>query len=101
MAKNNIDDYIKDLSPELQEKARACKSREEIMALAAEEDFELTQDILENVSGGCSTKKTAYCRIHNIECQPKYNNSSPAMGSVMYYCNLCDKYYPQEDVDLK
>ena len=31
----NLEDYIKDLAPDLQEKARACGSVEELIALAA------------------------------------------------------------------
>ena len=32
----NLEDYIKDLAPDLQEKARACGSVEELLALARE-----------------------------------------------------------------
>ncbi|MBR1383625.1 MAG: hypothetical protein IJ555_07445 [Ruminococcus sp.] len=45
--------YLKDLDPELQEKARACKSLEELTHLAAENDLELPEEALEMVSGGC------------------------------------------------
>ena len=50
-----LENYIKDLSPELQEKARACKSLEELTHLAAENDLELPEEALEHVSGGCGT----------------------------------------------
>ena len=43
---------LKDLSPELQEKAKACKTVEELKALAQENGFELSDDELEGVSGG-------------------------------------------------
>ena len=43
---------FKDLSPELQEKARACKSAEDILALAQEEGYELSEEELEAVNGG-------------------------------------------------
>ena len=49
----NFEKYIEGLSPELQEKARACNSLEEVMELAAENDIELPEDALEAVSGGC------------------------------------------------
>ena len=57
MANFNIEDYIKELelSPEQLEKARACKTKEELMELAAENDVELPMDALEMVSGGCGT----------------------------------------------
>lgn len=43
---------IKDLSPELREKAKACKDPEEVLALAQEEGYELSDEQLEAVSGG-------------------------------------------------
>ena len=43
---------FEDLSPELQEKARACKSGEELVALAQAEGIELSDDQLEAVVGG-------------------------------------------------
>ena len=46
---------IKDLSPEQLEKAKACKTVEEIVALAKEEGVELTDEQLEAVSGGETT----------------------------------------------
>ena len=51
----NFEKYIKDLSPELQEKARACKTKEELNAFIADNDLELPEDALEMVSGGCGT----------------------------------------------
>ena len=47
-----FENYIKDLSPELQEKARQCKTNEELNAFLAENDIELPEDALEMVSGG-------------------------------------------------
>jgi hypothetical protein len=43
---------FKDLSPELQEKARACTSPEELLALAKKEGLKLSEAELEAVSGG-------------------------------------------------
>ena len=43
---------FEDLSPELQEKAAACKTAEEIFALAKSEGIELSDEQLEAVSGG-------------------------------------------------
>ena len=51
----NLEEYIKDLSPEQQEKAKACKTKEELIQLAAEEDVEIPMEALENVAGGCAT----------------------------------------------
>ena len=51
----NIEEYIKDLTPEQQEKARACKTKQELLQLAAEEDIEIPMEALESVAGGCGT----------------------------------------------
>lgn len=48
----NLQDYIKDLSPELQEKAKSSKSISELLKFADENDIEIPQDALEKVSGG-------------------------------------------------
>ena len=45
---------FENLSDELKEKARACTSAEELMALVKEEGIELTDEQLESVSGGWS-----------------------------------------------
>ena len=52
----NLEEYIKDLSSELQEKARACKTKNELLELAADEDMEIPMDALEGVAGGCTTE---------------------------------------------
>lgn len=43
---------IDDLSSELKDKALACKNPEELLALAAAEGYELTEEELESVAGG-------------------------------------------------
>ena len=49
------EELLKGLSPEQIEKVNACKSTEEILAIAREEGVELTDEQLEAVSGGgCS-----------------------------------------------
>ena len=41
-----------ELTPEQQEKARACKSADELLALAQSEGLELSAEQLEVISGG-------------------------------------------------
>ena len=41
-----------DLTPEQQKKARACKTPEDMLALAKAEGYELTDDELQAISGG-------------------------------------------------
>ena len=43
---------FEDLTPDQQEKAKACKSVDELLAIAKEEGYELSDDELEAVSGG-------------------------------------------------
>ena len=45
---------FKDLSPELREKAKACKSPEDLLALAKQEGYKLSEDELAAISGGGS-----------------------------------------------
>ena len=44
-------DY-ENISPELKEKALACKSTEELVALAKSEGIELSEEQLESIAGG-------------------------------------------------
>ena len=66
----NLEEYIKDLSPELQEKARACKTKNELMQLVADEDLEIPMDALEGVAGGL------YFNIEIVSC-PKCGQEYP------------------------
>lgn len=43
---------LKDLSPELREKALACKTRDELIELAKSAGVELTEEQLDAVAGG-------------------------------------------------
>ena len=47
-------DY-KELTPEQKERARACKTTEELVALAQEEGVDLTDEDLDAISGGWGT----------------------------------------------
>ena len=51
----NIEEYIRELPPELQEKAKACKSADELLALAGEKKIPLPDEALEAVAGGKDT----------------------------------------------
>ena len=43
---------LEDLTPEQIEKGKACRTPEELLALAKEEGVELTDDQLDQISGG-------------------------------------------------
>ena len=53
-------------NPELQEKLKACKTPEELVALAKEDGVELTDEQLESLAGGGKWlgKCWAYCPDH-------------------------------------
>ena len=48
---------LEDLTPELKEKLKACKTPEELMELVEAEGIELTDEDLEGVAGGNIFKK--------------------------------------------
>ena len=56
------------LTLEQQEKARACKTPEDILALAKEEGIELTDEQLEAVSGGWDECDTYTGEKHDRFC---------------------------------
>ena len=59
-----------DLAPGQQEKARACTTPEEMLALAKEEGFELSDEDLEAISGGNAWDEFAqgYMDCNQIGC---------------------------------
>ena len=80
----NFEKYINDLSPELQEKAHQCKTKEELNAFIAENDIELPEDALELVSGGggCATVNCPKCGSINYRLYTK-------RADVTSRCNDC------------
>ena len=105
--------YIEDLSPEMQEKARACKTPEELNAFIAENDIEIPEEALDMVSGGCNTVKEAkpilkcnYCNSvleklpdnQNIidKIKEKLQTVKSAKENLMY-CRTCNRViFPDE-----
>ena len=63
---------FEDLTPEQMEKARACKTPEDVLALAKEEGYDLSDEELQSISGGidtswvCLTVETCkgFCKGH-------------------------------------
>ena len=85
----DIESYIKDLSPELQEKARACGSVEELLALAKEAKVPVPDEALEVIAGGVD--------VEAVGCGKK--RQCPNCGSQdtkfihgkasLWHCNSC------------
>ena len=80
----DIEKYLKDLSPEQQEKARACKTKDELIKLAAEEDIEIPMEALESVAGGCLTIK-ATCQ----KCGSDDIGTTHRHGVMVLFCKSC------------
>ena len=80
MKKEELEKYIGELSLEMQEKARQCKTKEELNALLAENDVELSEDALEAVAGGCSKSSDDYDQGDPI---PDWK--CPQCGCQLYY----------------
>ena len=92
----NLEEYIKDLSPELQEKARACKTKNELLELAADEDMEIPDDALEMVAGGYIIHRETVSCPKCGQVYPKdlgeCPNCSGGGGSVVgLHCDKCGK----------
>lgn len=55
------------LSPELQEKAKDCKTPEEMIELARQEGYELADSELDAIAGGswngCEAYEPEHCRV--------------------------------------
>lgn len=96
----SFEDYIKDLSPELQEKARACGSMEELLALAKEEKVPLHDEALAAIAGGDDVDSGACDGPEKCpKCghkQKPYRNEDIGGGYVCshYKCDVCGyKWY--------
>ena len=98
----SLEDYIKDLAPELQEKARACANTDELLALAKEAQVPVPDEALEAIAGGtdaeaggCLTPACPQCGSTDTTCTGK----DVGRGVVVehYKCKKCgckfDKTY--------
>ncbi|MCR5142924.1 MAG: hypothetical protein K6C68_10445 [Ruminococcus sp.] len=97
----NFEKYIKDLPPELREKASECKTIEELNEFVAENDIELPEEALELVSGGCGSSAPPPQKGDPVpgkvcpDCSRQLYFYADFIGNIMYYCNnsSCGKYY--------
>ena len=79
----NINDM--DISPELREKAKACKTPEEILALAKKEGIKLSEAQLEEVAGGGSVWSSE--KVECPYCATKFSidlDACPNCGLSLY-----------------
>ncbi len=54
--KATIKGIYDNLSDDLKEKVKACKTMEEVMELAGKEGIELPDEVVEAISGGCGAR---------------------------------------------
>ena len=80
MKREELEKYVGELSPELQEKARQCKDMKELNAMLAENDVELSEDALQAVAGGCSVSSDKFDKGDPI---PDWK--CPDCGQTVYY----------------
>ena len=81
---------LNDLTQEQWDKLRECKTPEDILALAQEEGYELTDDELQQVTGGGD----GYCVGGSIWGDgPQYTAWCPYCGKQYYYMD------PEDPVD--
>lgn len=100
----DIESYIKDLDPELQERARACGSIEELLALAKETKMPIPDEALAAIAGGddvddgsCNPYRCPKCK-HKEE---PYWEEHLANGGWRYHfkCSKCGyKWYYDENI---
>lgn len=100
-----MEEFIMNLSPELQEKARKCESLEELLALAKEEKVELPPAALEAIAGGNSIDTQRCGKPKCPQCGSKKSHvisvSNREMGWIYRYkCGACgyewEKFYYYE-----
>ncbi|MBO6141314.1 MAG: hypothetical protein J6O40_05905 [Ruminococcus sp.] len=81
-----FESYLKDLSPELQEKARQCKTKEDLNVFLADNDLELPEEALKMVAGGCTTSHCEhnFIEIERIDMVPTFGSNGP-VGHAIHY----------------
>ena len=86
-------DLLKGLTNEQIAKVSACKSGEEILALAKEEGIELTDEQLKAVSGGGScvgpSFRDANCPHCGATVSGEFFETTPGDGKYIFRCTSC------------
>ena len=90
-------DYLKDLSPELQEKAKDIKTQEELLEFLSDNDIEIPEDALDAVSGGngcgnSENSEAAPCTHQSVFELEGFIGQDDGGGYGEYYsmqCNAC------------
>ena len=82
-------DLFKGLSEEQIAKVKACKNNEELLALAKQEDIELTEEQLEAVNGGWCSETTEPCpKCGSTSVRKEHRGRDTSMRTV-FICKKC------------
>ena len=85
-------EYLKNLPPELQEKARDINTQEELLEFLSDNDVELPEDALEAVSGG-SGCDSGECEHKSVSEQESFDALNVEINRWGYfrrvYCPFC------------
>jgi len=84
------EELLKGLTEEQIAKVKACKNQEELLALAKEEDIELTEEQLSAISGGgaCSVISDIGDKINPFDC-PRCGSNNIKDKGTYYICQGC------------
>ena len=100
----DIESYIKNLPPELQEKVRTCSSVEEVLALAKEAKLPLPDEALAAIAGGdqevggCGDPACPKCGSSSLELFGKEKDPNyPWLYIYHYGCNNCGCLFNYEN----
>lgn len=92
------EELLKGLNEEQIKKVKACKNSEELLALAKEEDLELTSEQLEAVNGGACSN-TDHCppcpSCGSTNVKSKYSGSRV----TVFKCKNCGKEFEIKSTD--
>ena len=96
-----LEKYLQQLSPELQQKAKECKTQEELNEFVADNDLELPDEVLDMVAGGAGCNEgTPYCMKHKIPLRVDSYAYRACVG-VDYYCTECKGYLQRRNIEWR
>ena len=82
-------ELLNGLTPEQIEKAKACKSTDELLKLAKEDGVELNEEQLQAISGGCSGSVPNKCPVCGSE-NVIYKLDTDNVINWFYECQCVD-----------
>ena len=90
---------LEDLTTEQVEKANACETPEEVLALAKEEGYELAEEELRSISGGDWSPKDALPQCPACGSYAIMINPLPGTGCARCTCHDCGHQWTKTALD--